>query len=78
MRGFWFTLLIAAVISLSFNVWAATGFKPTPLPYSCSQVRWAYKHFTREHLLQIASTMGIVVTAAQRHQAEKCVGGKYG
>ncbi len=70
--------LIGLILVLSVLAASAKGFKPTPLPYSCTQVQWAFTHFTQAHLLQIAHTMGIVVTATQRRQAMACMGGRHG
>ncbi len=69
---------VLAVLVALFWPWPAParGFNPTPLPYSCDQVRFAFKHFTKEHLLQIANGLGITVTASQRAQAMRCLHGK--
>ncbi len=79
-RATWGPLLFFVVCWLLLAVCLvhARGFKPTPLPYSCGQVQWAFTHFTQAHLLQIAHTMGIVVTATQRRQAMACMGGRHG
>jgi len=63
-------LLLATCV---FSAARARAFAPTPLPYSCDEVRWAFHHYTREHLYQMAKDTGIVITPVQRRQATLCL-----
>jgi hypothetical protein len=67
---------IALAAALAFDggtVFARTSFVPTPLPYSCEQVRMAAAAFTIEHLKKIGKELGIHLTGAQMREAEKCI-----
>jgi len=74
-----FALIVGVLVVLFWPIKApAATFRPTPLPYSCEQVRMALKVASKEHWLQMAKAMGITVTASQRAQAQKCIGGIHG
>jgi hypothetical protein len=62
--------------SCVYNVAHAHGsFKPTPLPYSCAEVRTAIAHFSVPHLETIAKDFHITITAYQRRQVAQCMRG---
>lgn len=66
--------LIMGILLLTYPVNVhARAFHPTPLPYSCEQVRWAFDTFSKEHLLSLAKKFHINVTATQRRQAQACM-----
>jgi hypothetical protein len=78
----WPIVLIYALLLLTlgccvFSAARAKGFKPTPLPYSCEEVRTAIAHFTVPHLETIAKDFHITLTPYQRRQVAACMrGGK--
>lgn len=69
-------LLFAALSSCQMSpshARALGSFVPTPLPYSCEQVRWAHANFTREHLLVMGKKLGVHLTGSQLREAENCL-----
>lgn len=73
MKWFWIILVSLLLWGCVIAASRARAFAPTPLPYSCDEVRWAFHHYTREHLYQMAKDMGIVITPVQRRQATLCL-----
>lgn len=68
------TIVLAAALAwIPMGAHARSTFTPAPLGYSCEQVRWAYAHFTAEHLREMGEKLGIHLTGAQRREAQNCL-----
>ena len=76
MKWWMLLVLLFVLATCGANVHRAqahSNFRGVPLPYSCSQVRWAYATFTPEHLRKLGKSLGIKLSPSQMREASNCL-----